>query len=83
MTKNCFSSHNPSQSTSNKADKFNKFGANLENVCISFHRRFDCSCQSLFSGRETGYQAISPPKADIFLTFYNFLKYLNLKSFGN
>ena len=34
---------------------------------------FDCCCQSLISGGETGHWAMSPPKFEIFLIFPYFL----------
>ena len=54
-----------------------------EKFDIYFCLFFDCYCQSLISGGETGHWAMSPPKFKIFLIFPYFLRSLSLKSFSN
>ena len=66
--------YNPERNIWRKIDKSSKTRQDKKSL-ISFLRVFFyCFYESLISGRETGHQAISPPKFQIFLLFHYFLK---------
>ena len=51
--KNCLL--NPKQNIWKKVEKFSKFGQDMKSLVSAFVHFFNCYCQSLIYGRETGH----------------------------
>ena len=66
--------YNPGQNISNKAEKPSKSGQDKKSLISTFAYFFNCYCQSLIGGTETGHWSMPPSKFEIFPKFSNFLR---------